>query len=297
MSDAPEGVWARAWHLHSMAGESVEAERLTCTGTGAVTSSGMRSDSVSTGRDCRRARAALPPPASRQVSGPASSPVSRPLRPSRSRSTTRQRPTTTSCGSLHSPAEHAPINCQIRLTSNEAAPVTVVLRDPTGRLAFPSDPITTLTLPVSKAFVPFTISGQNPSAAIGDALIQARVGTAAGPIAGTRAVTVVSFGAAQIQLVQGGNYGFVGDLYTVPEAWRSRSTPRPRSGRRAWTAPFRRSPASGSASCRRPALSQSRRRGTRLPSRGWPPRHRARPSRYRPPSGRRSISIPPCRSP
>ena len=138
---------------------------------------------------------------------------------------------------IHPPSTPT-INCQIRLTSNEAAPVTVVLRDPTGRLAFPSNPTTTLTLPVSKAFVPFTISGQNPSAAIGDALIQAHVGAAAGPIAGTRAVTVVSFGAAQIQLVQGGNYGFVGDLYTVPGGvavtFNSKATIRPGQ---AWTAP------------------------------------------------------------
>jgi hypothetical protein len=42
------------------------------------------------------------------------------------------------------------------------------------------------------------------------------VGSATGPVCGTKRVTVVSFNPAAMILTQGGNYGFVGNSYTVP---------------------------------------------------------------------------------
>lgn len=113
------------------------------------------------------------------------------------------------------PARRPAVSCQIRLTSNETGPVTIVLHDPAGRLLFPAAASVTLTLPVSKAFVAFQISGQNASAAIGDALVEARVGTVSGPVAGRTPVTVVSFANAQLTLTQGGNYSLTGGSYSV----------------------------------------------------------------------------------
>ena len=217
VSGAPEGTWARAWHLHSMAADSVEAERVYLHGHRPRDefwyAERFGLDWPRLPESAHGLAAARLAPSIRPSIQPSKPPT--PTVEIQVNNTATANDDVVRMHCIHPPSTPT-INCQIRLTSNEAAPVTVVLRDPTGRLAFPSNPTTTLTLPVSKAFVPFTISGQNPSAAIGDALIQAHVGAAAGPIAGTRAVTVVSFGAAQIQLVQGGNYGFVGDLYTVP---------------------------------------------------------------------------------
>ena len=111
------------------------------------------------------------------------------------------------------PARQPTVNCQVRLTSNETSPVTVVVHDPTGRLLFPNAGTVTLTLPVSQAFVPFQISGQKASAAIGDALIEARVTNLSGQVAGKRPVTVVSFGSAKMKLTPGANYSLVGTTY------------------------------------------------------------------------------------
>jgi GT2 family glycosyltransferase len=115
------------------------------------------------------------------------------------------------------PARHPTVTCRIRLTSNATRPVTVVLHDPRGRLLFPDAATVTLVLPVSKAFVAFQISGQQASAAIGDARIEARVNNLSGQVAGTKPVTVVSFGNASLRIDQGGNYKLVGNTYTVTD--------------------------------------------------------------------------------
>jgi GT2 family glycosyltransferase len=216
VTDAPEGFWARAWHLHSVAEASVETERSHLHGH-------RRRDEFwyaeRFGLDWPRLS-----DSAHHAGGLATVRLGPSIGPSKPPTPTveiqvNNTPTANDdvvrVHCIHPPSRPT-INCQIRLTSNETVPVTVVLRDPTGRLSFPLNPTVTLTLPVSKAFVPFTISGENASVAIGDAVIEAHIGAAAGPIAGTRPVTVVSFGAAKIELVQGGNYGFVGDVYKVP---------------------------------------------------------------------------------
>ena len=113
------------------------------------------------------------------------------------------------------PARRPAVSCQIRLTSNETSPVTIVLHDPAGLLLFPTAASVTVTLPVSKAFVAFQISGQTASAAIGDAVVEARVGTVTGPVAGRKPVTVVSFANTQLALTKGGNYSLTGSGYAV----------------------------------------------------------------------------------
>jgi len=230
MTDAPEGLWARAWHLHNMASDSVETERSHLHGH-------RRRDEFwyaeRFGLDWPRLSESAH--SSGGLAGLRVGPSIGPSRPPAPTVEIQVNNTATANDDVvrvhcvH-PSSGPTINCQIRLTSNETAPVTVVLRDPSGRLNFPNAPTVTLTLPVSKAFVPFRISSETPSAAIGDAVIEAHVGSV-GPIAGRRKVTVVSFGAARIILAPGGNYGFVGDLYTVPGGaavtFTSRATIRP----------------------------------------------------------------------
>jgi GT2 family glycosyltransferase len=219
--DVPEGTWARAWHLHETARDSVEAERSYLHGHR------MRDEfwyADRFGLDWPRLSTLVPPtsaaglepsirPSIRPSIGPSKPPT--PTVEIQVNNTPAANDDAVRLHCVHPPSRPV-VNCQIRLTSNVTAPVTVVLRDPTGRLSFPLAATATVSLPVSKAFVPFQISGEAPSVALGDARIEAHVGTAAGPVAGTRPVTVVSFGTAKITLLQGGNYGFVGNLYTVP---------------------------------------------------------------------------------
>lgn len=117
---------------------------------------------------------------------------------------------------LH-PPQRVLVNCQIRLVGVSAAPVTVVLNDPSGHLNFPSPGVTTrtLSLPADGSFVPFQISGDAPSAAVRDASIVAHVGSVGGPVCGSTAVTVASFDSAQITLTQGANYGFAANSYSA----------------------------------------------------------------------------------
>jgi hypothetical protein len=114
------------------------------------------------------------------------------------------------------PAQRFNVPCRIRLFGPAAAPLTVVLTNPDGRLRFPNaaDATVTLALPVSGAFVPFNISGETASVAKGDAKIQAHLSTAGGPVVANAAVTVFTFDNAQMTLTQGGNYGFLADGVT-----------------------------------------------------------------------------------
>lgn len=159
----------------------------------------------------------------------------------------------------HPPAR-AVMDCQIRLKSDSPA-VTVVLHDPKDLIRFPNagDTTATVSLPENKSFVPFQISGEAP----GETLIQASVGSAAGPLCGTQRVTVVSFTLAEMKLTQGGNYGFHQATTTPCRAARCCLAPKqPSTPPTACSALRLRSRHCASASCRRPAAWRSPSPGT-----------------------------------
>jgi hypothetical protein len=92
-------------------------------------------------------------------------------------------------------------------------------------LRFPEAGDTTknVLLPASGKWVPFEISGEIGSAALKDAIIEARLAStcpdggasAVGDLKGTKPATVFWFDAASIQLTQGGNYSLVADTHTI----------------------------------------------------------------------------------
>src|SRR5206468_4300454 len=96
-------------------------------------------------------------------------------------------------------------------------PSTIVLTNPDGRLRFPNpaDQTATLALPDSRAWVAFQISGEMGSDAVGDAVIEAHCGNAAGAIMGTKNVTVFWFTGAQINLTPLGRYRAVGARFAT----------------------------------------------------------------------------------
>lgn len=114
------------------------------------------------------------------------------------------------------PAHRSIVSCRIRATG--AGNIrTVVLTNPDGRLRFPNaaDTTKTIGLPVDNSWVPFQISGEVGSNAIGDAVIEAHCQTAGGALLTKKPVTVFWFDAAKIQLTRGGNYRVAGGNYTV----------------------------------------------------------------------------------
>jgi hypothetical protein len=115
------------------------------------------------------------------------------------------------------PAGRSLVNCRIRATGSPANDATIVLTNPDGRLRFPNvgDTTTTVTVPRSGAWVPFQISGEAPSAAIGDAVIQAHCNTADGELKGTKAATVFWFDQAQLTITTPGSYAFVSGKFTT----------------------------------------------------------------------------------
>jgi hypothetical protein len=115
------------------------------------------------------------------------------------------------------PAHRTTVDCRIRAKGSPSRNATVVLTNPDGRLRFPgaSDTTTTLTLPSNGAWVPFQISGEAPSNAIGDAVIEAHCGSASGEVKARKPVTVFWFDQAQIAVTPGGNYTLTGGRYTV----------------------------------------------------------------------------------
>ena len=88
------------------------------------------------------------------------------------------------------PAERPIVHCRIRMLGTASAAQTVVLTNPDGRLRFPTATTTTVTLPISGAWVAFDISGETVSAAIGDAKIEVHLATAAGALLHRKDVTV-----------------------------------------------------------------------------------------------------------
>jgi GT2 family glycosyltransferase len=220
LAEHPEGLWAHAWQLLEADRPSLEQERsylharrvrdefwyaerfglswpqLAGTGAGALTAGISPS--------------ASPAPSQR----PSPSPPPSPTVEIQVNNTVASNDDLVVLRCQH-PVQAQKVTCRIRLTSTEVQPVTIVLHDPAGRLLFPAAATATLTLPVSKAFVTFQITGQQASAAIGDALIEARVTNVSGPVAGKKPVTVVSFGSAQMNLTQGANYSLVGTTYNT----------------------------------------------------------------------------------
>jgi hypothetical protein len=115
------------------------------------------------------------------------------------------------------PAHRTTVNCRIRATAACPTSSTVVLTNPNGRLRFPNagDTTTTLTVPGDGSWVPFQISGETGSNAIGDAVIEAHCNTATGALKASKGVTVFWFDQAQINVTPESNYSMVGDRYTA----------------------------------------------------------------------------------
>jgi hypothetical protein len=117
--------------------------------------------------------------------------------------------------------EHPPhrttVNCRIRARGSPPNNASVVLTNPDGRLRFPgpSDITKTLTVPSNGAWIPFQLSGEAASNAIGDAVIEAHCRSATGEVKGSKSVTVFWFDQAQINVTPGGNYTLTGGRYTV----------------------------------------------------------------------------------
>ena len=115
------------------------------------------------------------------------------------------------------PAHRSKVDCRIRATGATAI-LTIVLTNPDGRLRFPesADTTKTVSVPSDGSWVPFQISGEKGSNAIGDAVIEAHCQTEKGALLGTKPVTVFWFDKAQIKLTQAGNYKIIGLRYTAP---------------------------------------------------------------------------------
>jgi hypothetical protein len=123
------------------------------------------------------------------------------------------------------PAHRHKTPCQIKLASGAAHDHQITLGNPDGRLRFPEagDTAKNVPLPASGAWVPFEISGETGSAALKDAIIEARLAatcpdggaSAVGDLKGTKPATVFWFDAASIQLTPGGNYSLVNGVHDV----------------------------------------------------------------------------------
>lgn len=120
-------------------------------------------------------------------------------------------------------SEHPPgrptVSCRIHATTLPPNPGTIVLTNPDGRLRFgASDKTLTLTVPNDGSWVPFQISGEVGSNAIGDAVIEAHCNTDKGALKGKKALTVFWFDSAKIDLTPGGQYSLSGGMYTSTAA-------------------------------------------------------------------------------
>lgn len=112
------------------------------------------------------------------------------------------------------PAHRAKVSCRIRSTGAGAIR-TIVLTNPDGRLRFPdsADTTKTVSLPNDGSWVSFEISGERPSAAIGDAVIEAHCQTATGDLKGSKPVTVFWFDEVKIKVVPGAAYSVAGGRF------------------------------------------------------------------------------------
>ena len=109
---------------------------------------------------------------------------------------------------LHSerPPARPTVNCRIRAVTLPPNPGAIVLTNPDGRLRFgASDKTLSLTVPNDGSWVPFQISGETGSGAIGDAVIEAHCNTAKGALQGKKALTVFWFDSPKIELTPGGS--------------------------------------------------------------------------------------------
>jgi hypothetical protein len=93
--------------------------------------------------------------------------------------------------------------CQAHIVGNSSKNVAVTIQNPGGQVMFPTAGSLMLSLPSGGGFVPFEISGQTASAALGDAVIQA-MGTSG--ICGKVNASVVSFDNAALTLTANGTY-------------------------------------------------------------------------------------------
>ena len=111
--------------------------------------------------------------------------------------------------SIHPP--HQPtVGGTIRLMGPQAR---VVITNPDGRLGFPDQAATLLDFELvgNQDSKNFDISGQQVSVAVGDAVMEARAGSANGPLLATKTVTVFSFDPASLLLTQGQDYSIADD--------------------------------------------------------------------------------------
>jgi hypothetical protein len=123
------------------------------------------------------------------------------------------------------PAHRHKVPCEIRMTSAAAHDHQITLGNPDGRLRFPEVEDTTkdLTLWQNGAWSDFEISGESGSAALRDAIIEARLAaacpdggaSAVGDLKGTKPATVFWFDQAEIKITAGGNYSLNGGQFTV----------------------------------------------------------------------------------
>ena len=115
------------------------------------------------------------------------------------------------------PSHRHTVSCRIRATSACPTAATAVLTNPDGRLRFPNpgDTTVTLTVPSDGSWTAFQVSGENPSLAIGDAVIEAHCNTATGAVKARKGVTVFSFDQAEITITPDSDYSMVGDRYTA----------------------------------------------------------------------------------
>jgi hypothetical protein len=108
------------------------------------------------------------------------------------------------------------VDCRIRSTDAPGeGSATVVLTNPDGRLRFPGpdDKTTTLSVPKNGSWVSFQISGEAPSKALGDAVIEAHCSTNKGEVKASKKVTVFWFDQAKIEIKPGGAYVRAGKTY------------------------------------------------------------------------------------
>lgn len=111
--------------------------------------------------------------------------------------------------SVHPP--HQPtVGGTIRLMGPQAR---VVITNPDARLGFPDQSATLVDCELvgNQSSQNFEISGQQVSMAIGDAVMEARVGGVNGPLLATKTMTVFSFDPAQLVLTAGADYAIQDD--------------------------------------------------------------------------------------
>lgn len=116
------------------------------------------------------------------------------------------------------PSRRHEVSCRVRVLGNPDADMNVVLTNPNGCLRFSGagDVTKNLTLPKNGTWTAFKISGEEKSSKKDNAVIQVHLDTVDGQILAEEDTTVFWFDKTKMKLKRGGNYGFLGDYYTVP---------------------------------------------------------------------------------